>query len=72
MNKSKTKVRMENDTPIYVNNTQIENVENYVYMGQKYSTKTKTKTRGFEEELRPDGQHLPITATSSRVTLKHA
>ena len=28
MNKSKTKVMMENDTPIYyVNNTQIENVE---------------------------------------------
>ena len=26
MNKSKTKVIMETDTPIYVNNTQIENV----------------------------------------------
>ena len=36
MNKSMTKVTMENDTPIYVNNTQIENVESYVYMGQKY------------------------------------
>ena len=29
MNKSKTKVTMENVTPIYVNNTQIENIESY-------------------------------------------
>ena len=34
MNKSKTKVMMETDTPIYVNNTQIENVESYIYLGQ--------------------------------------
>ena len=34
MNKSKTKVKMENDTPIYVNNAQIENVESYIYLGQ--------------------------------------
>ena len=27
MNESKTKVMMENDTPIYINNTHIENVE---------------------------------------------
>jgi len=33
MNKSKTKVMMENDTPIYVNNTQIRNVESYIYLG---------------------------------------
>ena len=38
MNKSKTKVMMENDTPIYVNNTQIENVESYNYLRQRYST----------------------------------
>ena len=30
MNKSKTKVMMENDTPVYVNNTQIEI---YIYLG---------------------------------------
>ena len=30
MNKLKTKVMMETDTPIYVNNTQIENVESYI------------------------------------------
>ena len=37
MNTSKTKVIMENDTPIYVNNSRIENVESYVYLGQRYS-----------------------------------
>ena len=39
MNKSKTKVMMEADTPIYVNNTQIENVESYSFLGQRYSTR---------------------------------
>ena len=38
MNKSKTKVMMETDTPIYVNNTQIENVEYYINLGRRYST----------------------------------
>ena len=60
MNKSKTKVVMENDIPIYTNNTQIEN-----YLGQ-------TKTRTFKEKSWPDGQHSPSNATSSRVTLEHA
>ena len=30
MNMSKTKMMMENDTPTYVNNTQIDNVESYI------------------------------------------
>ena len=29
---------------------------------------TKTKTRIFKEVSRPDGQHSPSTATSSKVT----
>ena len=33
MNKLKTKVMMETDTPIYVNNTQIENIDSYIYLG---------------------------------------
>ena len=69
MNKSETKVMMKNDSSIYVNNTQIENVERHIYMGQRYSTRDKTKTRRFKEESRPDGQHSPSTATSSRVIL---
>ena len=45
MNKSKTKVTMENNTPIYVNNTQIENVESYVYLGHRYSTRHKNQDK---------------------------
>ena len=33
---------------------------------------TKTKTRRFNEESWPDGQHSIRTAISSRVTLHHA
>ena len=35
MNNSKTKVMTENNSPIYVNNTQIENIESYIYLGQR-------------------------------------
>ena len=72
MNKSKTKAMIGNDTPIYVNNTQIENVESYIYLGQRYRTRHKNNTRRFKDESRPDKQHSPINATSSRVTLEHA
>ena len=41
MNKSKTKVMMENDTPIYVNNTQIENIKSW---DSDTAPETKTKT----------------------------
>ena len=43
INKSKTKVMKENNTPIYVYKTQIENVESYIYMGQRYSTRDKNQ-----------------------------
>ena len=38
MNELKTTVIIENDTPIFVNNTQIGNIEIYVYRGQRYNT----------------------------------
>ncbi|KAK2175923.1 hypothetical protein NP493_696g01001 [Ridgeia piscesae] len=41
---------MEKDTPIYVNNIQIENVESYIYMGQRYST--RIKTQDYEIQIR--------------------
>ena len=72
MNKSKTKVMMEHDTPVYVNNNQIENVESCISLGQRYSTREKKQTKRFKEESRPDGQHSPSTATSSKVILEHA
>ena len=48
MKKSKTTVTMENNTPIhvYVNNTQIENAENNIYLGQRYSTRIKAIFKG--------------------------
>ena len=46
--KSNTKVIMENDTPIYVKNTQIENVESYIYLGQRYSTRDKNQDKEFQ------------------------
>ena len=50
MNKSKTNVMIENDPPIYVNNTQIEKVESYSYLGQRYNVRDKTKTTRFKED----------------------
>ena len=71
MCKLKTKVMMGNDTVIYINNTQIENVESYIYLGERYSTRDKTKTMRFIEESWPDRRHSPSPAASSRVTLEH-
>ena len=51
MNKSKTKVMMESDTPLYVNNAQIENVASYVYMGRRYSTRDKTQDKEIQRRI---------------------
>ena len=72
MNESKIKVKTETDTPIHVKNTQIENVESYMYLGQRYSTREQTKTRRFKEESQPDWMHSLSTLTYSRVILEHA
>ena len=74
MNKSKTKMVIETDTPIYVNNTQIENVENYIYLGQIYSTRDKKQEKEIQRRITAGGhgQLSPSTAVSSKVTLEHA
>ncbi len=51
MNKSKAKVMMENDTPIHVNNTQIENVESSIYLGQRYSTRDKNQDKEIQRRI---------------------
>ena len=48
MNKSKTKVMLENDTPVYVNNIKIENIESYIYLGQRYSTRDKNQDKEIQ------------------------
>ncbi|KAK2189755.1 hypothetical protein NP493_98g05014 [Ridgeia piscesae] len=42
---------MENDTPICVKNTQIKNVESYVYMGQRYSTRDQNQDKEIQRRI---------------------
>ena len=51
MNKSKTKVMIENDSPIYVNNPQIENIESYIYLGERYSTRDKNQDKEIQRRI---------------------
>ena len=51
INKSKAKVLMENNTPIYVNNIQIKNVESYIYLGQRYSIRDKNKHKEIQRRI---------------------
>ena len=51
MNKSNTTVMMQNDIPVYVKNTQRENVDSYIYL--RHRARTKNKTKGFKNESRP-------------------
>ena len=64
MNRLKTNVMMENNIPIYVNNTQRTSKATSTW-DRHTAPETKTKTRRFKVESRPDRQH------SSRVTLEH-
>ncbi|KAK2190942.1 hypothetical protein NP493_64g04004 [Ridgeia piscesae] len=43
---------MANGTPIYVNNTQIENAESYIYMGQIYSTRDKNQDKEIQRRIK--------------------
>ena len=75
MNKSEIKVMMENGTSIYTcmsTTLRSRTLKATSIWDRDTAPETKTKTRRFKEESRPDGQHLPSTATSSRVTLEHA
>ncbi|KAK2160936.1 hypothetical protein NP493_1618g00017 [Ridgeia piscesae] len=42
---------MEDGTPIYVNNTQIENVESYIYLGQRYCTRDKNQDKEIQRRI---------------------
>ena len=48
MNIAKTKVMVVDNTPIKVNNVPIENVEGYVYLGQRYSLKEKNQDKEIQ------------------------
>ena len=45
MNISKTKIMVEDNTPTYINTTQIEKVESYIYLGQRCSLRDKNQDK---------------------------
>ena len=53
MNITRTKVMVVDNTPINVNNVLIENVPGYVYLGQHYSLKEKTRTKRYNSCVLP-------------------
>ncbi|KAK2175953.1 hypothetical protein NP493_694g01003 [Ridgeia piscesae] len=42
---------MENDTPKYINNTQIENVGSYFYLGQRCSSRDKNQDKEIQRRI---------------------
>ena len=70
MNKWKTKAMMETDTPIYVNNTQIENIESYIYPGQRYTTKDKEIERRIVAGWTAFAKHRDIFKSNIGTCLK--
>ena len=68
MNKSKTKVMMETDTPIYVNNTQIDNFESMCTssndirrrnMGTHHPSKEQASSRTNKDGKEYVKHHIP-------------
>ena len=51
MNIPKTKVMVVDKTPINVNNVLIENVEGFVYLGQRYSLKENNLDKEIQRRL---------------------
>ena len=49
---------MENDAPIYVNNTQIENVDSYIYLRQNPRQGDSKKNHGLVDSIRQAPRHL--------------
>ena len=70
MNESETKVMVETDTPIYVNNTQIEKVESYTYLGQRYSTRDMEIQRRITAGWTAFAKHRDIFKGNIRTCLK--
>ena len=57
MNIAETKVMVIDNSPINVNNVLIENVRGYVYLGQHYSPRKRTRTKRYNEESWQAGRH---------------
>ena len=74
MNISKTKIMVEDNTPIYVNNTQIENVESYVYLGQRFSLRDKNQDKEILRRITAGwtayAKHRDIVKSNFAICLK--
>ena len=55
--------------PNNVNNVLIENAEGYVYVGQCYNLKERTRTKRYNEESWQAEQHTPNTQISFKSSL---
>ena len=51
MNFAKTNVMVVDNTPINLNNVLIENVEGYVYLGQRYSLKETIQDKEIQRRI---------------------
>ncbi|KAK2147768.1 hypothetical protein NP493_3380g00000 [Ridgeia piscesae] len=63
---------MENDTPIYVKNTHIENVESYIYLGQRFSTREKNQDKEIQRRIMAGWTAFAKHRDIVKVTLGHA
>ena len=74
MNISKTKIMVEDNTPINVNNTQIENVESYVYLGQRFSLRDKNQDKEILRRITAGwtayAKHIDIFKSNFAICLK--
>ena len=65
MNIAKTNVMVVDNNPINVNNGLIENVEGYVFLGQRHSVKEKNQDKAIQRIIMEAGRHTPNTGISS-------
>ena len=65
---------VEDNTPIYVNNTHIENVESYIYLGQRFSLRDKNQDKEILRRITADwtayAKHRDIFKSNFAISLK--
>ena len=69
VNNLKTKMMVEN-IPTYVNTTKIENIESYVYLGQRCSSRNKNQDKEILRITTASWTALAVRTVSSRDMLE--
>ena len=71
---TRIKVMVVDNTPINVNNVQIENVQGYVYLGQHYSLKEKNQDKEIQRRIMAGWaaytKHRDISKSNLAICLK--